>query len=985
MRWRLALLSLICLVFTLRAQDDELPPDEVADIVDRYLERAEDSLREGNYEEARLRFKKALRRDKNNITAHLGTARCWAVYGSYEKAENQLKALLAAHPSNRAAKVQLAELALARGQSSQAAELAKGVIKSASGEGPDLEGLQARLVVAETLARRGQRGDARTVLDAFPAHYKARLNAYSVANQEAEEWVRQPEKARPMARELVVVGKALRMYVELSPLDHEYAQTAYELVTLAKDIDPSHWEAWVELVRISRVDRERAIGRARKTFTLISKRNPDLADLYVETAKTELVGFSDGRARKLCEDALRINPKLTDAHAIVARVMLQDNEYPRAAEQIEKGLAIDAFHRQLLTLKATYELLNGRRDAFEKGMAEVLRIDPKFGEGFHIAAQVVASRQRRYDTASKLVRRGLKIDPHNFEAHATLGVFLANDGRAEEARDALQRSQKLFPFSHPIRNNFLQVLEYVTNTMTTHKTKNFTFRFDPAEHEIMSMYLPELMEGCWDDMVKRYEFTPRRPILVETFRKADDFSVRTLGLPGIPALGACFGGLITLDSPQALRPGAFLWSSTARHEFAHVMSLQLSGGQVPRWFTEGLSVLEEKPLDVSWGKEDNMERQIFDAYHTKTLPKIGRFDAMFRGPRVGFAYYIGGLMLEFLQERAGEAGIVKALRLYGKDVPMRRVFRESFNIGLDEFDKAFAEHIGKRMAPYAVVPSYGLQIKELRKAVVKDKKDGESLIRLAWAYYQSRRFVDAGDYLDRAQRELGAKHRLVMLLSAHVARRTGRGPQARKLLEQFIEDGHEDYDARMLLASAYLQEGATEKYVATLKAAKKAWPFRVSGNNPYALLRRHYMSVQDEPAALRELEAAMTFASKDIKGRLGLSAEYIRLGRDKDAITTLEQALGITLFDVRMHTALLPLYRKAGAKKKAVRTARVRVALRDAKTSELELGWRWIDLAEVLAEDDQAAEATKALNEAIKLGEFDDEPRVNALKEKLGQ
>ena len=127
-------------------------------------------------------------------------------------------------------------------------------------------------------------------------------------------------------------------------------------------------------------------------------------------------------------------------------------------------------------------------------------------------------------------------------------------------------------------------------------------------------------------MVARYGFEPKAPVLVEVFGKADDFSVRTLGLPGIPALGACFGGLITLDSPQALPPGQFLWASTARHEFAHVMSLQLSGGQVPRWFTEGLSVLEEEPLDTGWGRNDVFEREVCDAWATGTLPPIATFD-----------------------------------------------------------------------------------------------------------------------------------------------------------------------------------------------------------------------------------------------------------------------------------------------------------------------------------------------------------------------
>ncbi len=53
---------------------------------------------------------------------------------------------------------------------------------------------------------------------------------------------------------------------------------------------------------------------------------------------------------------------------------------------------------------------------------------------------------------------------------------------------------------------------------------------------------------------KRYEFTPKGPILIEMFPKHDDFAVRNVGLPGmIGALGACFGRVVTMDSPRARR------------------------------------------------------------------------------------------------------------------------------------------------------------------------------------------------------------------------------------------------------------------------------------------------------------------------------------------------------------------------------------------------------------------------------------------------
>ena len=75
----------------------------------------------------------------------------------------------------------------------------------------------------------------------------------------------------------------------------------------------------------------------------------------------------------------------------------------------------------------------------------------------------------------------------------------------------------------------------------------------------------------------KYQFTPKGPILIEIFPVHDDFAVRNLGLPGlIGALGACFGRVVTIDSPTARAPGTLLVAGDpvaragARHHAADV-------------------------------------------------------------------------------------------------------------------------------------------------------------------------------------------------------------------------------------------------------------------------------------------------------------------------------------------------------------------------------------------------------------------------------
>jgi tetratricopeptide (TPR) repeat protein len=408
------------------------------------------------------------------------------------------------------------------------------------------------------------------------------------------------------------------------------------------------------------------------------------------------------------------------------------------------------------------------------------------------------------------------------------------------------------------------------------------------------------------------------------------------------------------------------------------MSLQLSKGQVPRWFTEGLSVLEEKPLDPGWSMNEGYERQIWDAYHTGTLPKIGTFDAMFRTEKVGFAYYLGGLMLDFLQSVAGEKGIVEALRLQGEDRPMEEVFDKAFGLKLEEFDAKFKDYLGARMKGWSRVPNYAVVFDALREQAAKDPNDGENLVKLAWAHVYRRENVEAGAKLQLARGKLDANHPLLRLLEARMA----GGERGREILEQFFAAGGEDFDARMAQAQVLRREGKKEAYVAALEKAHAAWPL---SSAPLEELRRYYMAEGRGDDALKILEQQARLASTSIPLRLGLAKEYASRGRDNDATRVLEEAANINPFRPEIHAAALPLQRKAKETKKAVRSARCLVALRGEQDADEDVADRWLTLAEVLIEDGQPKEALTALDEAEKLAPDEQAERRAEIRKKLGQ
>ena len=212
------------------------------------------------------------------------------------------------------------------------------------------------------------------------------------------------------------------------------------------------------------------------------------------------------------------------------------------------------------------------------------------------------ARAYRFPEAVTLVERALAVDPENTRAHAELGMHLLRTGDEAGAREALERAFEDDPFD-VITFNLLNMMDTL-DEFETFERGDLIVRLHPDEAPVLSEYVLDLAQEALDELSARYEMQVEGPILVEVFPTHDDFAVRNLGLPGmIGALGACFGNVVTMDSPRALPPGDFNWRSTLWHEIAHVITLQMSEQRLPRWLSEGVSTYEEKRKRQEWGRD----------------------------------------------------------------------------------------------------------------------------------------------------------------------------------------------------------------------------------------------------------------------------------------------------------------------------------------------------------------------------------------------
>jgi hypothetical protein len=168
----------------------------------------------------------------------------------------------------------------------------------------------------------------------------------------------------------------------------------------------------------------------------------------------------------------------------------------------------------------------------------------------------------------------------------------------------------------------------------------------PAEEaDLLALYIVPLLERAFDSLQTRYGFAPPTPVRLEFYRYHADFSVRSVGLTGLGALGVSFGSLLAMDTPSARDRGAFNWGSTAWHELTHAFTLGASAHRVPRWLSEGMSVLEERRAQRGWGADATI--QYLAAMQAGILRPISELNEGFLRPRfpdeIGFSYYQASL------------------------------------------------------------------------------------------------------------------------------------------------------------------------------------------------------------------------------------------------------------------------------------------------------------------------------------------------------
>ena len=589
--------------------------------------------------------------------------------------------------------------------------------------------------------------------------------------------------------------------------------------------------------------------------------------------------------------ALEIDKQLADAHLLLAELDLNNAKWDDARAKIQSVLEINPSHLEARSWLAAIGYVRDDPATFDAEVKRVLAVNPAYGDVYRIAADLSA-RNYRFEEAVALTRKAVALDPGNTRAYGDLGMHLMRTGDEAEARKALERSFNADPFDQ-VTYNLLALLDTL-DKFVVEQSGDLIFKFHPDEAPVMREYAIPLAHDAVKALSAKYQIAPKGPILIEVFPNHDDFAVRTLGLPGmIGALGACFGRVVTMDSPRAREPGTFSWQATLWHELAHVITLQLSNQRVPRWLTEGISVYEEGKARQEWGRE--MEVPFAMALQRKETLKLKDLNAGFTRPEtIALAYYQASLLVDHIVTTYGQDAVRRLLMAYGEGLEGEAALAKGLGSSTEKLQASFDTVIQTRFSGLLAAlraapagdgpspPKPSGNIDELKAAAAADPTSFTAQLALG------RALAAAGD--TAAYEPLEKAAALIPVATGEnspnaiigrLAEKLGETPRAIKAYRALIEHDHAAVEPARRLAALAEKSGDEAMQRFALDRVVALDPFDAvahSGSGRLALKGK------DGPIAAREFKVALMTNVPDKAGtHCDLAEAYLLTGRPADA------------------------------------------------------------------------------------------------------
>ncbi len=711
---------------------------------------------------------------------------------------------------------------------------------------------------------------------------------------------------------------------------------AWRAFNEAHRADPKHLEGYVRAGRHC-LD-VFAWQFARNEFDTALKINPHHAESHAGLALLHLQAGDYAAAQAAAEKALGSNPNLCAAHEVKAAVLAVEESADASLDAIQAALKVNPKRLPALALLAAHHENAGNAAARDSAIAAVLKTNPRYA-GLYTTLCQTAERSRRFPQATAWAREAVRHAPDDWQGYYFAGMNLLRLGEETEGYRLLNQAFERNEFN-VWAYNMLHVLDkdLRRRELVHHHTEHFTVKIHHRDAPFLWPPLQAMLEPLYELLTTKYAVTPTGPrefngrILLLILESHDDFSSRTVGLPGLGAMGASFGQVVTMPSPRfgtVMRAARGDWLQVVAHEFAHVIALQKTQCRVPRWLTEGISVLEENATHVDW------DPLLVSGVMREMLLPVEELSSGFTRPRfpqqLPLSYCQAYLTVQFIRETCGETALARLLECYAAGQETEQAIPTVTGLALPEFNRAADDSIkayAQSLRPGLLLPA-DLQPLLAARTQTPDA-DAQTWSDFAETCLSAKMLDEAAEAAKHAAKldpALARPHALLGIIASR-----GRGPEHFPK-EHFLKAkalSANEFFARLHLARIADEAGDVDQAIAEFEAARRLGPrYRDEKNDPHLRLAELYFEKGSPDKAAAVLEALVQADSDNQQGWHNLARLLLRhLGSPEHAIEAFARALAIGPYDLEARLGAGAAYAEVGDAARAEHEYRLATLLR---------------------------------------------------------
>lgn len=407
----------------------------------KYTARAQQYIQEENWPKARVALRNVLKIDPNDSEAN------YLVALVEEKEKNWLNAfryysrVVELNPDHRAALVKLGRFYMEGGATDRVVEIAERILAKHPGD-PAAEVLQAGVRI-----KKGEKAEALAQLEALvrkypgepdPVSFLAALYTDGNRLAEAEKLFQQAVEKNP--KNVVVLNNLGNTLVRLGR-----SEETEEILHRIIEMEPKVFQHRLRLAAFYRSRNE--LDKAESNLREAVKLDPESEERRLVLAEFITTSRSLQEGEKVFLEARKVLSRSMKIRFALGR-FYEETEQPFKARMVYREVVDEEGNRPAaLDAKvklATLDLAEGKKEAAEKRLEEVLKENPRSSEALLLRGKMALAKEEEKE-AVQAFRSVLKDQPQRSDIQALLGEAYYLEGESMLARESLEKAVLLNP------------------------------------------------------------------------------------------------------------------------------------------------------------------------------------------------------------------------------------------------------------------------------------------------------------------------------------------------------------------------------------------------------------------------------------------------------------------------------------------------------------------------------------------------------------